>query len=284
MRRVFLAATKRMLPYAGTENRDGSVDRSWHTFLDYLDEIGHSKRADALFATYVAPAGDGNLTQRRDARASYARLLAASGGWNAPLVLREAMSSWDFFTADSLLPQAHAVAVLHAQIERAVKPLGLHSPARLQADYEYRVGDLAAVQREATTDETAAHELVAASASVHGHHGLFATIGLIGAGDRSDLARARQSFSSGNAAQARADARSAERAVADASGAGTLRSGVALGVVLLLAAAVWLLRRRARRRREAVVEVPEPGGVGADALSVPVGGPGNDDVGSGEAG
>jgi hypothetical protein len=288
MRRVFLAASQRALPYIGTENPHSSVDLTWRAFLDYVDEIGRSKSADTLFATYVAPAGDGDLTRRRESRASYARLVAASNGWQAPLVLREAMSSWDFSTADSLLPAARALTATHDAIERSVKPLGLHSPARLKADYEYRVTDLGAVQREATADAAAARELVTASASVHGHHGLFASIGLIGAHDGSDLARARRSFTAGNAAQPRAASLSAEHAVADASGAGMLRSGIALGLVLLVALTSWALRVRSRRRSEAARTV-EPDGPGTDSPgthAIPFVGavPGNDDVDPGGAG
>lgn len=256
MRRVIAAAASHALPYQGTNNPRGAEDRSWHAFLDYLDEVGGSKQADHLFAAYVATSGDGDLAARTEARTAYTRLVGAGNGWKAPLGLRIAMSNWDFTTADLLLPLADAVTQSHDAIDHAVHPLGLRSPAKLQADYEYRNDDLDAVGREATSDLAAAKELVSASAAVHGHHGLFATIGLIGASGGSDLSGARRSFTAGNGGQSRREARAAEQVVADASGAGELRSGVALGVLVLVGLLVWRLRVRSRGRASAD---PDPG-------------------------
>ena len=274
MRSVITAASRNELPYQGTTNPHGSENRSWHAFLDYLDEIGGSKQADRLFAAYVAESGDGDLASRTESRATYARLVAAGKGWKAPLSLRIAMSNWDFTTADLITPQAESLTQSHDAIERALRPLGLHSPAKLQADYEYRNDDLEAVGREASSDLAAAKELVSASAAVHGHHGLFSAIGLIGASSGSHLSSARRSFAAGNGGQARGEALAAERVVADASSAGLLRVGIVVGVLLLAGLLIWRLRVRSRRRAS---RSPDPSG-GWDTA------PGNGEVATGPAG
>jgi hypothetical protein len=281
MRRVFAAASKRAMPYLGTDN-PGAVGGagSWKRFLDYLDETGGSKKADAIFAKYVAPPSDTLLAQRTQTRGQYAQLLRTSRGWKAPLVVRQAMTKWDFTTAQTLIGTAEQVTSLHAEIERTLAPLGLHAPAKLQADYEHNSSDLAAVQKEAATDLAAAKDLAAASTAVHGHHGLFATIGSIGSRDTHDLSSARRSFASGNAATARDNALAASHLAADASSTGRLRSAVALGVIVLLALAVWLLRRR-RSRRRARRAGSAPLGTGLTGAD---GGPANGEVVAGPAG
>jgi hypothetical protein len=187
--------------------------------------------------------------------------VAAGKGWNVPLTIREGMSNWDFDDADRGIATAKSVIGVRASIEKVVAPFGMHAPKKLQADYEYRVGDLGAVQREANADLAAARTLDAASASVHGHHGVFAAIGLVGAHDGSDLSKARRSFADGDGTKARAGAAAAEHEVADASGAGKLRSGVTLGVIVLGGVATGGLRKRSRKRRQRATDpeqTPEP--------------------------
>jgi hypothetical protein len=187
------------------------------------------------------------------------------------------MTNWEFSTAQSLIDAATAVTKVRDTIDRTVRPLGLHSSAKLKTDYEYGLRDLDQVQLEAKSDLAAAHELVKATAAVHGRHGLFAKIGLIGASDRHDLSDARTAFTAGNAAGARASAVAAEQVVADASNAGKLRSAAAAVLLVLLVLLVWVLRvlarRRSRRRAatlEAVVE-SEPGPQNEEVAPSPAG-------------
>ena len=259
MRRVIAAASKETLPYLGTDNPEAAGGAgSWKRFLDYLDETGRSKTADALFVKYVARHDDNSIANRKVARAAYARLVAAGHGWKAPLVVRQTMTNWDFSTAESMITAATALTATHDAIEHTVRPLGLHSPATLQADYEYKSSDLGAVQKEATADLGAAKAVVAASGAVNGHHGLFAKIGLIGARDHSQLSQAQRSFTAGDAAGAAAAALATEKTVADAANAGKLRTGAVAGLIVLLLLLGWGLRSRSRRRaRKAADPGPE---------------------------
>jgi hypothetical protein len=279
MQRVIAAASKYAIPYIGAKNPEAAAGAaSWKRFLDYLDETGGSKVADNLFLTYVAPDSEHNtLVARTRAREAYAGLVAVGKDWAPPLSLRQAMTNWEFSTAQTLIDAATAVTKVRDTIDQTVRPLGLHSSAKLKTDYEYGLGDLDQVQLEAKFDLAAAHELVKATAAVHGRHGLFAKIGLIGASDRHDLSDARTAFTAGNAAGARASAVAAEQVVADASNAGKLRSAAAAVLLVLLVLLVWVLRvlarRRSRRRAatlEAVVE-SEPGPQNEEVAPSPAG-------------
>jgi hypothetical protein len=88
------------------------------------------------------------------------------------------MTNWDFATAQTLIDTANQVTTVHAAIDKTLGVVGLRAPAKLRADYEYTDSDLVAVQKEANADLAAAKDLAVASAVVHGHHGVFATIGL----------------------------------------------------------------------------------------------------------
>jgi hypothetical protein len=246
---VIAAASAHVLPYAGRTNPHGAEDRSWRAFLDYLDEVGGSQKADALFLRYVRFRNESDFSDRFRTRELYSTMVAVGGEWKPPLVIRERMAAWDFATAALSIDQAESVAQTRDSMERVLEPLHLKAPARLQSDYEYRNSLLDAVSREATVDLTAAKALVAASAAVHGHHGFFATIGLIGAKQNADLARARDSFVAGDGVKSRGAANDAARVVADAEGAGKLRLGGAAGLVVVLVLLVWALRGWRRRRR-----------------------------------
>lgn len=279
MQRVIAAASKYAIPYLGAKNPEAAAGAaSWKRFLDYLDETGASKVADNVFVTYVAPVSEHNtLVARTRAREAYAGLVAVGKDWTPPLTLRQAMTNWEFPTAQDLIDGATAVTKVRDTIDRTVRPLGLHSPAKLKTDYEYGVRDLDQVQEEAKSDLVAAQELVTARAAVEGHHGLFAKIGLFGASDRHNLSDARTAFTAGDAADARASAVAAEHVVADASSAGKLRAGVAAGLIVLLVLTFWGLRgltRRRERRRAAALEAavePEPGPQNEEVAPSPAG-------------
>ena len=168
------------------------------------------------------------------------------------------------------------------EIDRTLRPLGLRTPLRLQVDYENGSGELGVLKVRALAAVETAKELVRAESAVKESHGIFATVGLIGATHERDLARARTSFKDGDAEQARTWALAAEQTVADASGAGIQRVGVAVGLVVLLVLLGWGVRtwrrRRARRAAERAAAAalladtdldPEPG-TDLDAKNEPV--------------
>lgn len=250
MRRVIITASKQTVPYLGAKNPQAAGGAgSWKRFLDYLDETGGSKTADKLFETYVVSSGDRDLFALRErARDEYTALLAAGHGWKVPIEIRLAMTDWAFGNARDLMATAKASTRAHDEIERTVRPLGLHTPAPLKNDYESRETDLGAVRKEANADLAAAKELVKASDAVHGQHSFFAKIGLIGASDHDHLAKARRSFVAGNATDARASALAAQQVVADAPRAGKIRGAGAAGLIVIFVLVVWGLRAWFRRR------------------------------------
>jgi hypothetical protein len=256
MRRVIVAAANHEMPYAGRKNpKTGTSPASTKRLLDYLDEVGGAKTADKLFATYVMGPSDTTLTARARARTAYAALLATGKGWKGPVALRQALTDWNFADAQSLTAAANAALDTRAAIDRVLRPLGLHAPAKLQADYEYKVTDLAAVLSEARVDLAAAKELAKASDAVKGRHGLLATVGLIGAKHHADLSRAQQSFEKGNGAASRESALAAEKVVSDASSEGMKRLGSVLGAIVLIVVLVFVGRKWRRRRAKKVATI-----------------------------
>ena len=284
MQRVLEAASTNELPYAGHQSQSGGSEAvTTRRFLDYLEEIGGSKVAEDLFSKYVMTAdGRKNLVKRRQARESYKKLVTASGRWDTPLTIRSDMSDWSFTTALRHIEIATAVTAARDEIDRTLRPLGLRTPLRLQVDYENGSGELGALKVRALAAVETAKELVRAESAVKESHGIFATVGLIGATHERDLARARTSFKDGDAEQARTWALAAEQTVADASGAGIQRVGAAVGLVVLLVLLGWGVRtwrrRRARRAAERAAAAalladteldPEPG-TDPDAQNEPV--------------
>jgi hypothetical protein len=262
MRRVIVAASSEAMPYLGSKNPQAAAGAgTWKRFLDYLDETGGSKAADALFATYVAPKSDTALAERKQARAAYAQFVARSGGWTPPLVIRQAMTDWNFGFAGRQIDRAKSVTTVRDAIEKTVRPLGLHTPASLKQAYQDEATELSLVRKTANDELSAATELVSASDAVNGQHGLFTKIGLIGAKHHADLSRAQQSFETGNGAASRESALAAEKVVTDASSEGTKRVGFVFGPIVLIVLLAFGGRkwRRRRAKKAATIEAdPAP--------------------------
>ena len=280
MRRVIVAASKQTVPYLGLKNPQAAGGAgSWKRFLDYLDETGGSKTADQIFDAYVVRSGDRDLlASRTRAREEYAALVDAGNGWKVPLEIRLEMTDWAFANARGLMTLATDTIHTRDEIDRVIRPLGLHAPSKLRDDYEDRGLNLTEVKKDASADLAAAKELVKASDAVNGSRSLFEKIGLIGASDHSDLAKARRAFIAGNASDAHAAALAAQRVVADAAQAGKIRGAAVLGSILILALVVWVLRvwfRRRATRKAARGSMAGPG-TGPDADPDPDPDPGED--------
>jgi len=267
MQRVLAAANAHALPYLGDKNvpeanpPTGNAG-SWKRLLDYLDQTGGAHDADALFEKYVALPGDKTIAERAAARQKYVKFLLATAGLAPPLVVRQAMTSWDFDTATELMPKAQQASDTIRAIGEIASPLGLTVPKLLQQDYAYQQAVIGTVQLEANKDLAAVKALRSASHAVDGHHGVLAKIGLIGANHKSRLHAARDAFASGDPAAATAAALAASKTVHDASTAGLLRLVLALVAILVLVFLVVTVRRwrrrRAARRRDGDPAGPDP--------------------------
>src|SRR5204863_8973987 len=76
------------------------------------------------------------LAPRTKARAEYAALLAAGGGWAPPAAVREPMAVWDFATAEKRMTAATQVLDLRAKVEAAEQAAGVAPSPALKTAYE----------------------------------------------------------------------------------------------------------------------------------------------------
>jgi hypothetical protein len=256
MRALLASADAGELTYTGEGDADaaaGTMDS--RRLLDLLENAGAPGMQDLFVRTIFSPEVAGGLGARADARAQYAQLVAAGGGWAAPAPVRLAMTRWEFDTAKAHMADATTLLETRDELAAHAEPLELEVPGALEHEYE-TAAELGPVEdhAEALVDATAA--IADAEDAVDGSHGLLASIGLIGSGADDAVDDARAAFEQGDAAAATNAAERAEATIDDANSAGALRIAIAAGVVLVLAAGVILLVRRSRRRAPATEEQP----------------------------
>jgi hypothetical protein len=264
MRSIFAAAAADRIAYVGSGSPETvAADDGWQRFLDLLQEVGRSNRAEALFRTYVVPAADVTLLDQRDAaRTAYAALVAAGHGWAAPEVVRVDMSDWSFGQATTAIAAARDVLLLRDELSSRATALGLDPGTALELAYEGASGSLAAAASLAHQQIDTLTEIAAARDAVTGPHDLVATIGLVGADPGTEYAAARSAWAAGDVAAAKEAADRSLLTVANASRAGGERLVAVAGGVAILSFGGSLLVLGRRRR---VASRPAPGGMAAPA-------------------
>jgi hypothetical protein len=268
MRSIFAAAAEDQIAYVGAGAPETvAADDGWQRFLDLLQEIGGSARAEELFRTYVVPAATLPLLDQRDAaRTAYAALVAAGHGWAAPEVVRVAMARWSFSKATAAIAAARAVLVLRDELSSRASALGLDPGTALERAYEGAPDSLDAATALARGQVDALTEIAVARDAVSGPHDLIATVGLIGTDPSTGYDAARAAWAVGDVAAATQAADRSIAAVADAARVGGERLVAAGGGVAVLSfGGVLLLVRRRRRLRP----VPVGGTSGRDPVGDP---------------
>jgi oligopeptidase B len=253
MQQVFAAIAQSTIAYPGHGPAESlGTNTDWKRYLDLVDEIGGSTKADALIEQYVAtPDQQAILATRTATRTRYHALVAAGGAWAPPLTLRKAMVAWSFDNADLLITAA--TDVLHNRDELAAfsADLGVTPPEQLQAGYEGDIADLTVPAQKVADQLDATKKVLHAAAVEAGGGGVFGGVGLIGTNVSSDLAAAKSALAEGRTGEARSIAAHVIDVVENAPDVGKLRSAFAAGALLALfgtAALIVLLIGRRRRR------------------------------------
>jgi hypothetical protein len=288
MRAVLAAAAARTIPYRGrpapeARLRPGVPD--WRTFLDLLEQVGGSSRAESLFRTWVVgpdelPLLDAHVAAVR----AYGHLLADGRGWLPGLGVRGPLAAWDFPQATAAIADAERLLAERREVEAVARGLGLRPKSALQDAYESATGPLAAAHALAAEQLTALRAIGAARAEVDAARDPFHAVGLMGSQPEAKVQAATDAFEHDRLADARADAAAARSLVAAAPEIGRQRlltGGGALLALLLLAGMLGLIlraRRRRRRRRMATATLaaaPRPSGSGGSSTGTdaPRGGP-----------
>ena len=280
MRAVIRAAQAETIPYVGAGEPEALPgDADWRRFLDLLEEVGGSKAATDLFATWVVePTDKASLQARASAREAYATLVDEGEGWLPPLLVRSPMATWDWATARRQQAAARAVLALRDRLASEASAAGLTAPTGLEALYERATQSFDDATALAGHQLDALHALVAASAVVAAPRDLFTAWGLDGVTQpETQLSAAQAAWSAGDLEAATAGAAAAQATLAAAPEAGrtramTIGGAGAAGVVLLVGGTTVLLIRR-RRRPVATVPATTTLPAFADAPTEPLPGP-----------
>ncbi len=235
----------------GPETVVGSPD--WRGLLDLL-EAHTATSFDDLWRTWVVRDTDLPLLEARAAaRTRYDAVLKATGDWQLPRPVRDAMGAWRFDVATALLAKASTILERRKAIATAAAASGLTLPDTLKTAFESPDG-FASAALEATAELAAIDRYDTAAVSRPAVPDLLQTLGLWDTTPEADLAKARALFATGDLA---GSAQAAGIAAATWTGAEELGRGRAIGLVFLglaillaigLLVAVWRGRRRRRPR------------------------------------
>jgi hypothetical protein len=252
MRDVLGRAEQRQTPYAGAGSPEVlSTPADWQRLLDLFDEVGGSRSADHLFATWVVSSADAPLLDRRSAaRTAYGTLVKAGNGWLPPILVRRPLAAWDFETATSAIADGQAVLGKRDRIAILAGQLSLPIPGQLAAAYQAAdasFDDANAIADGVLSDLAA---LGTATDAVQAPRDPVTAIGLLGSDPNGRLADARAAFTVGSGG-ASAAAGAVTALITGAADAGRERLVLAFTVVVLLVilGVTLVVARRGQRLR-----------------------------------
>lgn len=217
----------------------------WQGLLDYLEQVT-GKSFELIWREWVVdPSQAPDLTVRDQTRADYAMTASAAGAWTLPPDLREAMQTWQFGQAESLMTETRTILAESKQIAQLAPAQGATAPLALRAAFE--VESVAAASAEAQSELAALGAMSAARQAQVDSQGAARSIGLLGVDPEADLAAAQKAFALGDMARARSLADGARAAWEGANSSGQVRilgaSSMGIALVLFLLALIVSPRR-----------------------------------------
>jgi hypothetical protein len=252
MRRVLAAANASETAYLGAPDAEKvTITNDWRRFLDLLEQVGDSERADDLFRRWIiSPEQEPLLAARGEARTAYAALVDAGKGWQPGYVIRDPLGRWEFARATQEMAEATAILDVRDQIAARAAELGVAPPTALRVAYEGATENLDGVRQMASSQLATATALDVAADHVSAERNVFTSIGLIGEDPVAWLNSASTAFSAGDTAAADDGAAAVESLVTGAADAGRTRVLIAglAGVGVLGAGAGGAVAMRRRRR------------------------------------
>jgi hypothetical protein len=257
LKKVLMAAAKDQIAYVGSSPAETSplaAPISDKALLDLVDELGmvpagvkDMNTAGDLMAQYGIVSKD-LLTTRSTARTNYHALVTAAGTWAMPLVLRDEMASWDFASAQKAMDTSSQVLALRDQAQSAFPGLKLDG-TDLEKQFEAAAtqSDLDSVLALAQKEADAAAVVARARAADDGSRSIFQTVGLIGADVSTPMTQATDALTAVKPDDATAAAQTELDRLSASGDQGTIRLGVALGILLVVILLVLIVTRRRRR-------------------------------------
>ena len=260
---VVQAADEHQMPYSA-ETVDSVLTQSpdWRSLLDFLEEVGGSTTAEAVFRELVVAEADlPQLDERATAREAYASLVEVGDGWAPPTEVRREMSDWDFDGATELFPLVEQLYGERDDLEEVVSVVDLELPDALRTSFEgaREVDDLVPLFEDAAASGAAVRSAQEAHDDGAGPLG---AIGLLVSSVDDDLAAARAAFSAGDYELEITRSADVEDRLDGAATAGLIRVGAVVAGLAVLGLLIRQIRRR-RRARAVTAEQPPEDGEGA---------------------
>lgn len=188
------AGTPTVADTAATER--GAAPPDWRGLLDLLEDRTGQKYDDLWRAYVVRHEESILLDARASARRQYDELVARTGEWRLPAIVRQAMRAWQFDQATELMTAANRALDDRDQVYANASAADLTVPRALQAAFEGDRG-FAAASAEAEAELTAIRAYDQAMAVREEDPGIVEQIGMWGTEPESDIARAATAFSLG---------------------------------------------------------------------------------------
>lgn len=244
MAAVIAAASDDEIAYRGAGEPESVDPRDdWRRYLDLLEEVGGSTRAEGLFREYVVTRlEEESLDLRAVARDRYAAAAAIAGDWAMPLPVRRPMSDWEFEEALAAIQQVGAILEERDEVAAMAGTLGVDQPdlERMFEEAE-EFGSVASAIEAQSEAITALNE---ARDALDDPQGIMEKIGLVGEEFADDYEQAVLAFESNDLDQALRSAREVESNREGAAGRGATRVTVSFGSATLVVGAWYLLVRR----------------------------------------
>ena len=248
LRRVWRAAAAGTYAYQ-PPNVDASPSRpieagaepvDWRGLLDLLEGETRAEYGDLWQAWVTRPEESGLLDQRAEARDAYDAVIRRAGRWELPRSVRDAMRTWQFEDATSLIASAEQMLDRREELEAAAQSAGLSLPTGLELAFESDAGFTAA-SAEADAEAAAISLIVDAGASRPATPDAVQQVGLLWSTPDDVLADARRAFARGELSASAELAVNARETWALAADVGRNRILFGTGLVILLGLAILVL-------------------------------------------
>jgi hypothetical protein len=220
----------------------------WRALLDLLEARSGQDLVPLWRELVVRPDEAALLDARAQARASYGRTLALADGWQLPRAIRDALRSWQFDTAESLMADARTVLAQRKAVAGMAERDGVTLTATMQSLFES--GAMAEASALAEAQRAAMLAIADAEASRSVDDDILSRIGMLGEHPEQSLREARLLLAQDDFEGSAAASNRAYRAWTAAWEEGrrrTLMALAALATVVVLGSAIVGTFRRSRR-------------------------------------
>ena len=177
-----------------SEGVQGASD--WRALLDLLEARSGQDLTQLWREWVVRPDEAVSLDARAAARASYGRTLALADGWHLPRAIRDALRSWQFEMAETLMADARTLLAQRKGVTAMAEREGLELPDDMRVLFES--GSIADAGAEGDAERDAILAIGDALGVRSSDDDILSRIGMLGEHPESDLAEASSALAAGD--------------------------------------------------------------------------------------